>query len=287
MSDQEFIEISKSFIVDASHRAGLAEVGLSNIESVFSFSGGVNLSKANLSRHRSRLQFEIPPSQVTVFLKRYDRPSIMIQIRNWLCHMKRASLARFEAESAKTLARAGIDAAKVIAFGEQWGRFFEKRSFMITEGISNAESLERRLPACFIGPMTREKLKPQREFVRQLALYVKKFHETGLRHRDLYFCHIFYFDDGRFYLIDLARVFRPVLLAERFRVKDIAQMYYSAPGRHFSKTDRLRFYRAYSGTSKLSGRDKAFIAKVTAKAGRMARHDKKHGRNTPFADCSQ
>ena len=122
----------------------------------------------------------------------------------------------------------------------------------------------------------------RRDFIRRLAAFIRKFHDTNYRHRDLYLCHIFYSDDGRFYLIDLARVFKPVLLAERFRVKDIAQIYYSAPGGHFSGTDRLRFYFALTGRSKLNIKDKVFICKVINKAKQIARRDIKHGRDVPF-----
>jgi len=91
-------------------------------------------------------------------------------------------------------------------------------------------------------------------------------------------------NSDQFYLIDLARAFKPMLFSERFRIKDIAQVHYSTAARHFSRTDRLRFYLAYSGHDKLTGKDKVFIRKVVNKARRMARHDIKHGRAVPFAN---
>ncbi len=160
---------------------------------------------------------------------------------------------------------------------------FEERSFIITEKIPDAESLERKLPDCFNGPATTENLKLRRNFIVQSAAFIRKFHETNYRHRDLYFSHIFYSDSGEFYLIDLARVFGPVVLLRRFQIKDIAQVYYSAPGKHFSKTDRMRFYMAYAGQKRLTRKDKTFIRKVINKAERMARHDIRHGRPVPFA----
>ena len=88
--------------------------------------------------------------------------------------------------------------------------------------------------------------------------------------------------NGRFYLIDLARVFTPALFSEIYRVKDVAQLHYSAPAKYFSKTDRLRFLRAYLGREKLNAGDKVFVRHIAGKAGRMARHDAKHGRAVPF-----
>jgi len=296
MSEQKFIEISKSFFIDSDYKAAFGELGLTFIDAVFSFNAGRSLAKNNLAAFRSRLQFEInspeppnaeksvssPPS-TTLFLKRYDGPPILTQLRNWLPARRRTSWSFLEFERAKKLSAAGINTPKAVSYGEQWGMFFEKRSFIITEKIPDAESLERKLPDYFNAPATAENLKLRRDFIAQLAAFVKRFHKTDFRHRDLYFSHIFYSDSGQFYLIDLARAFKPTLFAERFRRKDIAQLHYSAPGRHFSRTDRLRFYIDYTGHRSLNRKDKVFIHKVINRTRRMARHDVKHGRSVPFA----
>ncbi len=281
--EQKFIEISNSFFIDSDYKVGLDELGLNSLDSVFSFDYALNLSKDNLPKHRSRLQFEISLPPATLFMKRYDCPPILTQIGNWLSAGKRVSCGLIDVEPTVKLAAAGVNTPKIIAYGEQWGAFFEKRSFIITEKIPDAESLERKLPDYFNAPATIENLKLRRNFIAQLAAFVKRFHETNYRHRDLYFSHIFYGNDGRFYLIDLARIFKPDLFVERFQIKDIAQLYYSAPGSFFSKTDRLRFYLGYTGRSRLTGEDKVFIRKVINKTKRMAQHDVKHGRAVPFA----
>jgi len=309
LSQQEFIETSnlflrlcsgqasseakESFFIDSDYQTAFSKSGLTSIEDVFSFDAAENLAKSNLARFRTRLEFAIDspqrPSSTTVFMKRYDRPPVFVQLRSWLSQHKRRSCAFCELEAASTLTAAGINTPKVISYGEQWGTLFETRSFIITEKIPEAESLERKLPDCFHKPATVENLKLRKEslglrrnFIVQSAAFIRKFHETNYRHRDLYLSHIFYSDHGEFYLIDLARVFRPIVLRRRFQIKDIAQVYYSAPGKHFSKTDRLRFYMAYTGRSKLTKKDKIFIRKVINKAERMARHDLKHGRIVPF-----
>jgi heptosyltransferase-2 len=287
---QKFIETSKSFFVDADYETALGKSGLTSIDAIFSFNAAKNLSKDNLAPFRSRLRFEInppdvwrinPPSTI-IFLKRYDQPPVTIQLKNWLSHRGRKSLGFCEFESARELAEENIKTPKVISYGEDWGMIFEKRSFIIIEKIPNAESLEQKLPPCFNGPATAKTLKLRRNFLVQLASFIRKFHQTNYRHRDLYFSHIYYDDNGNFYLIDLARAFKPFLLRERFRIKDIAQLHYSAPARHFSRTDRLRFYLGYAGQSKLTKNDKIFIRKAIKKAELMARHNIKHGRTTPF-----
>ena len=282
MRKQKFIEISKSCYVDPEYKAAFEDSGLISIDAVFSFNTGRDLLKSNLAKYRTRLQFEIGLPSVTVFMKRYDRPPISVQLKNWLAAKCRISCGFFDAKVADELTAEGINTPRTLCYGEQRGFFLEKRSFIIIEKIPNAESLERKLPDCFKGSGTVEKLKLQRVFISELAAFIRKFHETDYRHRDLYFSHVFYSDSGDFYLIDLSRAFRPTVRRKRFQIKDIAQLYYSAPGKYFSRTDRLRFYMNYIGRNKLAKKDKVFIRNVIRKARRMARHDIKHGRNVPF-----
>ncbi len=270
------------FFIDPAYKTGFDRLDLTSVEAAFAFGAGKNLTKENLASYRSRIEFKVESPAVTVFLKRYDHPPIMTQFKSWLSAKKRVSCAMAEVEAAQKLAAMGINAPRMIAWGEIWGGLFENRSFVAIEEIRNGQSLERSLPDFFNGTGTSENLVLRRQFIRQLALFVKKFHDTGYRHRDLYLCHIFRVPDGRFYLIDLARVFKPALFGEMYRIKDISQMHFSAPAKYFSKTDRLRFLRAYLGREKLSSPDKSFAMRVAGKAIRMARREARHGRAVPF-----
>jgi len=290
---QNFIEMSKGFFVDSGYETTFRELGLTSLDAVFSFNAGRNLSKDNLASYRNRLQFDVDIPEcptvdipecptTTLFLKRYDCPPLLAQLKNCLSYRQIIPLALSDFNTTEKLSTENINVPKVIAYGCQKGVFLEKRSFIITEKIPNAESLEKKLPEYFDAPATSENLKLRRNFLTQLAEFIKKFHQTGFRHRDLYLCHIFHTNTGQFYLIDLARTFKPLLFTNRFKIKDIAQLHYSAPAKYFSKDDRLFFYLAYAGRNKLNAKDKKIIAKVKRKARRMAKHDQKHGRNAPF-----
>jgi hypothetical protein len=283
MSEQRFVKISESFFIDADYERPFIELGLKSIEAIFAFDSGRDLAKSGLPSHRSRLRFETNSPNAVMFLKRYDRPPVLLQLKNWLSAGWRVSTSSLDVTAAQNLCAAGINTPKTIAYGDEWNAFFEKRSFIITESIAGAESLEKKLPDCFYGPPAPENLKLRKDFIRRLAAFVRTFHETGYRHRDLYLCHIFYTDSNQFYLIDLARAFKPKIFSERFRIKDIAQLFYSAPGRYFSSTDRLRFYLRLTDKRKLDHKDKSFILKVINKAKRMAKHDVKRRRRVPFA----
>ncbi|MCK5225360.1 MAG: hypothetical protein KAQ89_01445 [Planctomycetes bacterium] len=284
MNKPKSIKTCETFFVWPDYKTAFDKLGLNSLEAVFSFSAGTSLTKKNLAKHRSRIQFEIDSPQTTLFLKRYDKTPILIQLKNWLNCGWRKSMSKLDFEPAEKLTKLGINTPQTIAYGELWKTVFEKRSFVITKKIPNAESLETKLPNCFYQSPTPENIKLRRNFIAELAGFIKKFHKTGFRHRDLYLCHIFYDSGKNFHLIDLARAFKPAVLAERFRIKDITQLYYSAPGKYFSRTDRLRFYRNYASCNKLTQNDKKNIRKVLKKAEQMARHDIKHARSVPFAN---
>jgi heptosyltransferase-2 len=287
-TQQNFTEIEDSFFIDPDYKSALETLGLNSIDDVFSFKSAKNLTKKNLAIFRSRLQLEVnqPGSTkpLTLFLKRYNRPPILIQLKNWFSTRSHISCGFLEFETADSLSLTGINTPKAVAYGQQWGTIFEIRSFIITEKIPDAEALERKLPKYFEDRKTKENLKLHRQFVLEAANFIKKFHETDYCHRDLYLSHIFYSDDGNFYLIDLARAFRPIILSRRYRIKDIAQIHYSAPGKYFSGTDRMRFFLNYIGHRKLTNKDKTFIRKVINKTKRMELHDNKHGRQAPFTN---
>ena len=243
------------FFVEPEYKTAFEQLGLTSIDAVFAFKGDKNLAKANLAPHRSRIEFQIDTPTTTLFLKRYDHSPIIAQLKNWISAKKRISFGSAESEAMSNLALLDINTPKVVAWGQSIGLLFEKRSFIITEKVPQGESIERQLPAFFNNAAAPENLKLRRQFISRLAGFVKKFHDTGYRHRDLYFSHIFLTAEGQFYLIDLARAFRPTTFSERYRIKDLAELNYSAPIRHFSNTDRMRFYITYTDKKKLTAHD--------------------------------
>jgi len=282
MTIREFIKIGDGILVSALYKSEFERLNLLDFDGVFEFSGGENLGKSNLADYRERIKFRAESPVKNLFLKRYSRAPLKIQFKNFFAHRKLMSCACAEYSPARELKRAGVNTFVTVASGEERRWLLEKRSFIITEEIAEAESLERRLPDYVTKPVSVEDLQQKRRFLASLAGFIVRFHETGYRHRDLYFSHIFYDTNGHFHLIDLARAFKPLLYSERYRIKDLAQLFYSAPASCFSSTDRLRFYLALTGHNKLTDKDKHIIGKIIVRAKRMARHDRKHGREVPY-----
>ncbi len=282
MTQGRYEPLGEGIFVDPEYSKSFRALGLTDIEAVFRFEGGVNLSKDNLSRHRSRIRFEIEEPATTLFLKRYDRTPVMGQIRNWMEYGRRVSTADRDRLPGEPLAAAGISTPQVVAFGTEWGGLFERRSFVVTRMLEGAEALERRIPEAWQYGANGSAAE-RRRFLEGLADFVRRFHATGYCHRDLYLAHLFHDAAGRLYLIDLQRAFRPRLRGWRWRIKDLAQLHYSAPGDIVSCGDRLRFYRRYVGRQRLTRLDRWRIARIRARAWRMADHDLRHGREGPFA----
>jgi hypothetical protein len=284
---REPLQASGDILVAPRFQAALAAAGLTSIDAIFAFDRGKDLAKRNIGPHRKRLQLEVTvPGEerpTKLYLKRYDHPPRLQQLVHWLTHRRRVSLGRAEHDTAWKLASEGVGTPHTVACGQQWGALFEKRSFLMTREIAQSESLERKLPPCFIGLATSDKIHQRRDFIKELAALVRRFHQTGYRHRDLYFAHIFHSTAGSCCLIDLARAFKPIL-RRRFQIKDLAQLHYSAPRDHFSRTDRLRFYLAYSGNKSLGSSDKRLMTAIVKKAARMARHNRKHMIPVPYLD---
>ncbi|PKL46850.1 MAG: lipopolysaccharide heptosyltransferase II [Planctomycetes bacterium HGW-Planctomycetes-1] len=266
----DFAEISLNFTVRSDFVDCFSRLGLENIDDVFNFAQGKSLTKPNLASFRERIVFDTQNPTATLFLKRYQNIPKLIQLKNRLARRKKISMMACDNQPAEELRKLGINTPRTIAFGEQWQELFEKRSFIITEKIPDASSLEENLP------LERE------NFIENLAAFVRKFHDTGFRHRDLYLCHIFCDSKTNFTLIDLNRVFKPLLFSKKYLIKDLAQLYYSAPGNSVTEADWLKFFLAYWQKDKLSKQDELLIKKIKSKARKMAKHDKKHNRTAPF-----
>lgn len=286
-----FKEISPGFFTDPDFTALLSQMKLDSIEAVFAFEGGSSLIKANLASWRTRIYFQLPDGRFA-YLKRYNRPPVRVQIKNWIQHRRRAFLSDYDCGPAEELSGARIATPRTLAFGGQYSRLFEKRSFIISLEIPDGQSLEKRLPECFRRAAhgqgmpelaTRKEQEAQKKaFILKTADLVRRFHQTGFRHRDLYLAHLFLSGGRDLYLIDLHRCFKPVIFAGRYAIKDLAQLYYSCPADRISWSDRLRFFLSYRQHDHLTAADKRWIGRIHRKAVRMARHDRRHGRTVPF-----
>lgn len=166
--------------------------------------------------------------------------------------------------------RAGLPTMIPVAAGRRRCGLFRTESFLVTKSIEGCRRLDD-----FFSRLQDVPVEDKRELIKKVALLVKKMHECGFNHRDLYLCHILLDSKGGLFLADLHRVDKRGKVPERWKVKDVAALNYSAPWHRITRTDRLWFLKNYLGTNRLSGGEKLFVLKVLKKTEKMVKHNEK------------
>jgi heptose I phosphotransferase len=149
----------------------------------------------------------------------------------------------------KKLKQLGIDTMTPVAFGERGINPASQLSFLITEELADTISLEDYCKSWHMHPPS---LREKRIIIRKLAHISKLLHENGINHRDYYLCHFLRSDDVKpyqyedpLYLIDLHRVQMRSATPQRWLVKDLAGLFYSAFDLPLTRHDVLYFLSCY------------------------------------------
>ncbi|WP_291969559.1 lipopolysaccharide core heptose(I) kinase RfaP [Candidatus Symbiopectobacterium sp.] len=143
----------------------------------------------------------------------------------------------------------GVDTMTGAAFGQRGINPLQRESFIITEDLSPAISLE---DYCANWPKNPPMLAEKRRLIRRVAEMVRKMHAGGVNHRDCYICHFllrqpYQPTDTQFTLsvIDLHRAQLRERVPLRWRNKDLIGFYFSSLDIGLSKHDLLFFLKIY------------------------------------------
>lgn len=260
----------------------LRQAGLDNFEAMMNVQQG-DLMRALSDRENWRLQLHTPDgTDRTAYLKKHHFRTLGTRVRAKLGVGPSPTPGRVEARNAIRLHRGGIAAMPLIAFGERLHPDGRLESFLLTEELSGYEQLDHFLRGNFPELNRHATAHDERldALVSSVAEVAGKFHRLGYNHRDLYCCHFFIREPvpGQFQvnLIDLQRVEHRTRWRQRWIVKDLAQLAYSAPRERISRTQRLRFMKRYLGVQHLRPEHKRLIRSVLAKQARMERHEGLH-----------
>lgn len=152
---------------------------------------------------------------------------------------------------------AGLDVAtpRLVGYGRRGCNPARLRSFVITEALSGSLSLEVLCEGWRNRPLDAFEIQLKRALIREVARIVRRLHEGGVNHRDLYLCH-FLLDCSdarwgrlprapRLYLIDLHRAQLRARTPRRWLVKDLGALYFSAMDIGLTRHDLYRFMRCY------------------------------------------
>lgn len=254
----------------------LSSGGLDGFDALMRFEGG---SAVKTKPSRSVVSFELGGDKATApttfYLKRHQLGFI---------EALRAAAARGGSEDARNeweklhlLKELGIPTMTPVAFGERLRLGLPLESLTLTLGLAGTEKLTEYLPGLARDRAGMEGVAKKRELIKRVADLAREFHSMGLNHQDFYLVHILYrLATGELFLADLQRVKHRTSLPVRWRVKDLAELAFSAGEcSSITRTDFLRFIKRYLSKDRLGRGERALIRKVTAKSARIARHAKK------------
>lgn len=277
--DELFAPSPDGGLIHRSYLPALERAGLHVLDGVFRLTQAQRLDKPNLGA-RERLRVELTDDRagkVTLYVKRFGASPF---VQRWRRALGLGGWTPGVGEFATTIALAecGLPVARPVACGQEQRGSRLGRSFVILEALPDADALERLLPRAAGREGHYRLLADRRQLVRELAFLVRRLHDHGWFHRDLYLAHVFLSRDAagqeRLNLIDLQRVFRPCCCRRRWQVKDLAQLCYSARP-HCTRTEMLRFLRAYLGRPRLQNPDRRLLRRLWRKAQRIARRDQR------------
>lgn len=219
-------------------------------------------------RGRSVFRFEIAGRAFYLKRNRLHR----VEFCKSLCRGRWPRLgARREWENLLAMHQVGIPTVTPIAMGERSRFGVETSSFTLTEELYGARPLDELILEKF-EPLDNHHEK--RELINKVAHLARRLHNAGMNHQDFYLNHFFLDEKGVLSLLDLQRVQSRNRTPQRFLIKDLAQLAFSA--RRFpaiSRSDHLRFLLAYRGEKRMSQESRQLLAKVQRKVRRIARHD--------------
>ncbi|MEM7194888.1 MAG: lipopolysaccharide core heptose(I) kinase RfaP [Pseudomonadota bacterium] len=158
------------------------------------------------------------------------------------------------------LNRLGINTLNAAAYGTWGGSPARRRSFILTDEISDTISLEELSDEWKVrAPQTEAEIRFKRWLIQRTAEIARDIHNSGANHRDFYLCHFLLkrgFTNGELdtdkcnlFVIDLHRMQLRKRTPSRWAVKDIAGLYFSSKDIGLNKRDLFRFMRIYRSVS--------------------------------------
>lgn len=216
-----------------------------------------------------------------VYLKRQYR---LPRWTGWLATVLPArhwSPALREFENLNVVRELGVPVPAAWAAGESIGPWGRLQSFLAVEELTGMLALHEAIPLAAQRLSARALRSWKNGLIAEIARLVRRMHDAGYYHQDLYLCHFFIAECdisrpppswvGRVALIDFHRLLRRRWLGVWQQIKDLAQLLFSADLPSITARDRLQFWRAYRGNA-----ERGFVARLIAwKAGQYRRHNSK------------
>ncbi|MBX9788750.1 MAG: hypothetical protein K2Y37_07520 [Pirellulales bacterium] len=250
----------------------LSRQGWTSFERMMTLEG--QIARRQGARETVRLEIEngqndCPAAPRAFYIKRYGPPPWREYFKPLLKFTRPIVGARVEWDAMLTFHRLGLPTMTPVMFGQS-GR----RSFVLTEALEGYVKLTEWIDAhC---PSEAAAGEAYRTAIEKLAPLTRVMHEAGVHHQDYYLCHVLVPEEvgpPGLHIIDLGRARVRRRLGARWRVKDLAQLDYSADA--VGALGRLRFLRRYLNRP-FRRLDRALIWRIGLKRRLIARHSAKN-----------
>ncbi|QDU81214.1 Lipopolysaccharide core heptose(I) kinase RfaP [Polystyrenella longa] len=258
--DEGRVQVNQEFT------AVLKQNGLTTFNALMDYSGGETAKNVLAERVTTRIDLtDTSGASRSFYIKRHTPAPMKEYLKAWSRLRTPLLSARYEWEAILNFHQVGISTMIPVAFGEK-GRY----SFLITESLEDCWKLSH---------WVRDQ-QPEEEqlesVVKQVAEITRKMHSAGMHHQDYYLGHLMLAKNGSpqtIHVIDLGRVLKRPRLHERWIVKDLAQLRYSASMLDSRYHDL--FVENYFERSK-SACDQALLQRIKRKTEQIARHSQRH-----------
>jgi heptose I phosphotransferase len=214
--------------------------------------------------HGERRTARIERNGTVLYIKRYGPPR-----KRLLRRPEPAALA--EARALERASSAGVNVPRVAALGmDESGR-----SLVVLSALPDSISLETLVAGRHDAP---QPVAVKRALIRAVAETVRRLHDAGINHRDLYLPHFHVprtDPTSRIWLIDLQRAQLRRRVPRRWLVKDLGGLWFSAMDAGLTRSDLFRFVATYTGEAPAHAlhRNHAFWRAVERRAQRTySRH---------------
>lgn len=177
------------------------------------------------------------------------------------------------------LRQRGIPAPTPVSRACSGRRLTTRRSLIVTEAMDGSIDLASLCRHWHTAtPNYTEKL----NLINCSADLIRNMHDAGVRHRDLYLCHLRLDMDSppqapRLSLMDLHRAEVREPIPKNWRIRDLGALLFSSLECGFSQRDLLRFAHRYSASESLSAQ-RRFWAKVGKRAARLEKREARRAR---------
>jgi tRNA A-37 threonylcarbamoyl transferase component Bud32 len=243
----------------------LRQRGLLTVDAVYRFHEGTILKGGPQSATElRRVEFRDAAQNHVLYIKKHWYRSARLR---WSGFYRGTffgtAKVRREYENLARLREWGLDAPSPVAYGEERHGGWLHRSFLISEGVPAPLSLDLFIRDVLPTLSPSERRRQQEELALALADYTRRMHEHRFVHHDYYWRNILL--NGKslahFFLIDSHKGRCWHWGESAGRAKDLATLDSPAPW-YFRRSERLRFFLAYRGHTRLTPADKVLLRLV-------------------------